>query len=1076
MKQIYDVCIPKSDVRAGKTRDEQFAADLSQIIQNVAPREYSDPETFFKNTHPTEGIKTLLRTVATRVSGEGGEVASIFRLDTQYGGGKTHALISLVHALRNGRQVENIQEFIDPTLLPTGPIRIAVLDGENSDPANGVKLEADLKAFSLWGELAYALKGAEGYRSVQKSDQEHIAPGTPNLIELLAGGPCLILIDELSVYLRKAEAAFPNKADQLTAFLHALFKAVESTSNVAVVMTLAMSRTGAHDAYSEEQERLRKAFDESSSVIARKATILNPTTEDETAAVLRRRLFERVDESAVKEAIDAYRQCWERDRDSISGETLSAETLDQFRRGYPLHPDLIQLMTNKLSSLDTFQRTRGMLRILARTIHRLWAEKPEAFAIHPHHIDLAFQAIRDEVTTRMNQGSLAPALKADVAAVENDLPATAERLDSEFYSGQAPLTLFLARTIFLNTLSYPEETRGIGKEHLKYSLLSPGLQAAFIDQALTRFIEEAQYLDDRPNSPYRFMAQPNLEQVIRKRMRDLNPDEVRSRLNEQIQRLFTGTTFDLMAFPGGPYQIPDGDSKSRPVLVLMAYDHIAVSGEPDGIHPSIEEIFEKKGTDGQPRMNKNQLVFLVAELSEVDRMRMKTRRHLALTQLLDAMRSDPGILERHQWERVKEYAKRSENEIAVAIQQCYRHVFFPFRLPLTGAKVPLAHLMIDLPAAAVQPGDGQSQIRIALKNAQKLKEDSDSLEAPNYVKDKLMVGRQELSVAALREEFRRSPSLSMLLSDQPFIRMIREGIETEVFIYRKGDQVWGKGDITPDIQMSDEVFVLTLQKARELRLWPRPEPLKAEFHCDRDAFGWNLLLEISGGIEPYTYSCQTEERFNLGPTTQTAISVGVMPQVSTVYSVLVTDSRGNQARTEIHVEPFTANETGSTQTEMPLASAMNSNAARSKATYHEEGSLQVVLPALWKRLRNDQVEVVASLKITFFNALDAFKVFQALATLRDYEILVNLKGDMTGDEVQHLEVNYSGSFSRSTQVKSFIEAQLRSVTESSVTLSVSLRPIGGLQMNGDAPEKLLADLTVYGGNEAYVEAFTAGED
>src|SRR5436190_6682897 len=115
---IYATCKPRADVEAGTTKDEQFAADLAQVVRGTAPREYSDPATFFRHSYPTRGMKELLKAVCKRVSGLGGEVASIIRLQTPYGGGKTHAIIALVHAVRGMKGVANVSEFVDPALLP----------------------------------------------------------------------------------------------------------------------------------------------------------------------------------------------------------------------------------------------------------------------------------------------------------------------------------------------------------------------------------------------------------------------------------------------------------------------------------------------------------------------------------------------------------------------------------------------------------------------------------------------------------------------------------------------------------------------------------------------------------------------------------------------------------------------------------------------------------------------------------------------------------------------------------------------------------------------------------------------
>ena len=138
LRPIYETCRPRADVEAGTTKDEQFAADLAQVVNQSAPKEYLDPAVFFRHSFPTRGMRELLKAVLTRLSGQGGEIASIIRLDTQYGGGKTHGLIALVHAVRGMKGVEHIEEFVDPALLPRGPVRVAALDGENSDPANGL--------------------------------------------------------------------------------------------------------------------------------------------------------------------------------------------------------------------------------------------------------------------------------------------------------------------------------------------------------------------------------------------------------------------------------------------------------------------------------------------------------------------------------------------------------------------------------------------------------------------------------------------------------------------------------------------------------------------------------------------------------------------------------------------------------------------------------------------------------------------------------------------------------------------------------------------------------------------------
>jgi predicted AAA+ superfamily ATPase len=359
---IFATCRPRADVEAGLVRDDEFMADLSQVVNRTAPDDYLNPASFFAKSYPTRGMKELLKAVCLRLSGKGGEVSSIIRLGTQYGGGKTHGLIALVHAVRGagGAVIPQLAEFVDPAILPTGTVRIAALDGENADPANGLTLEPGLLARSLWGEMAYRLAGREGYERVRQSDERHIAPGAETIRELFGGQPTLILLDEISVYLRKVERAFPDASKQLAAFIHDLFKAVASTPQVALVYTLAIGKDDqGNDAYKDENERAASAMAEAESVAVRSTTPLNPTEEDETPSVLRARLFESVDLAAGKTVADAYYQLWNANRDNLPADATSPELREQFLRSYPLHPKLLEMLTEKTASLSTFQRTRG---------------------------------------------------------------------------------------------------------------------------------------------------------------------------------------------------------------------------------------------------------------------------------------------------------------------------------------------------------------------------------------------------------------------------------------------------------------------------------------------------------------------------------------------------------------------------------------------------------------------------------------------------------------------------------------------------------------------------------------------
>jgi predicted AAA+ superfamily ATPase len=414
MRTMFDLCRPRDDILTGDVGKADFAADLAQVVRRAGPEQYRLPDRFFAQTYPTRNLKNLLAHVCSRLSGRGTEVSATFRLGTSFGGGKTHALIALVHAAGGMPGVANVEEFIDPSVLPQGRVRVAAFDGENADPANGRAMGEGVLAFTPWGELAYALAGRSGYERVRRSDERAMAPGADTLRELFGGMPTLILLDELSVYLRKVKN-LPDARDQLTAFLSSLLKAVEAAPDAALVYTLAIGKDGrATDAYSEESQFIADQMAELESASARKATLLNPTEDDETPQVLRRRLFERIDDAGAAEVIEAYHALWQAHREALPPAAVRPDTVEGFRASYPLHPEVLATLTGKTATLTNFQRVRGMLRLLAAAVARLWQVRPaDATALHLHHLDPGFEPIYEEITVRLGQSAYAPAGTAD---------------------------------------------------------------------------------------------------------------------------------------------------------------------------------------------------------------------------------------------------------------------------------------------------------------------------------------------------------------------------------------------------------------------------------------------------------------------------------------------------------------------------------------------------------------------------------------------------------------------------------------------------------------------------------------
>jgi hypothetical protein len=824
---VFDTCVPREDVLKGSIAEADFAADLAKVIRGIASDDYQIPERFFAHTYPTMGLQNLLRNVLARLTGDASAAAAIFRLDTSYGGGKTHGLIALTHAANGMKGVKNVAEFVDPKFIPKKTIRIAAFDGENADPANGRNMGDGVLAHTPWGELAYSLAKKKGYDRVRKSDETHTAPGAETLAELFGGEPSLILLDELSVYLRKARNLHGTAAgEQLSAFLTSLFKAVESNPRVSLVYTLAIGKEGkASDAYSVENEFIADKMAEAESISARKATLLNPTEDHETVHVLLRRLFEKIDTAKAGPVIDAYRSLWLANKEALPTDATHPEANEVFRRSYPLHPEVLETLTTKTATLANFQRVRGMLRLLARTVAEIWQTRPaDATAIHLHHIDLGFEPIRQEIFTKLGRTEFIPAVNHDIAG--GGKKALAVEIDDNYYAGLAPYATYAARTIFLHSLAFNDQLKGLSAERLRFSVLGPALDLSFIDAAYKRFRDESSYLDDRPGVPLRFLAEANLTQVIRREEQNVDSGEARAQLNDRIKSIFGGTSssvFEMVPFPAGPWDVGDEAGDGRPRLAVMAYEGVAVGSTVEVVPDLISTIFERKGAEGSGlRGLRNHLVFVVADETRIDEMKKKIVRRLAMAELIKADRI--AELADHQQRKVRELESGSEQQVAIAIQQGYRHIFYPSRQRLSNSPVDLAHAAVDIPSASERPGSGQQQVVRTLRESanQKLRLSEDPPESPGYIRDRTPLKKGQISTAALRDEFRKDPALSIHASDSVLIRAITQGIQQGDYVYRRGDLLCGHGDPMASILIDEQSFVFTMQFAKEKGIWPRP--------------------------------------------------------------------------------------------------------------------------------------------------------------------------------------------------------------------------------------------------------------
>lgn len=324
VKSVWEICEPHRDVFSRDLDPSLFAISLHHVACGDGDRDYTDAERFFSRTFMTRALENLLERVIGRLAGRGSG-APILRLETAFGGGKTHTMTALLHIARSP-EVLGSHEAIQPILerlglraLP-GDIRVAVLDGRGLN-VRGRSIEGGLTVKTLWGELAYQVGGREGYAMLADADQTCTSPGAGRLTEFLKRyQPVLVLMDEVLEYLIKARAVKVGDSslmEQTGTFLGDLTAAVSAVPQGVLTVSLPASSLEVPTESKDDAERL---FQFAKKIFGRVELVETPVAEDEVFGVLRRRLFQSVGtERDAKKAVDLLRSYYDRVRPRISG-------------------------------------------------------------------------------------------------------------------------------------------------------------------------------------------------------------------------------------------------------------------------------------------------------------------------------------------------------------------------------------------------------------------------------------------------------------------------------------------------------------------------------------------------------------------------------------------------------------------------------------------------------------------------------------------------------------------------------------------------------------------------------------
>ena len=758
----WQVTTPHKDIREGKLSEAIFAADLWDVFSGRAPLEYKDAATFFKKTYMTQGLKNLLENALSRLSGQGGD--PVIQLQTPFGGGKTHALLALYHVIKNYDEIKHLSSICDFQSLIPQNAKVVVFVGTQPDPIGGR---------TPWGEIAHQL-GV--YGKVKEHDEKRCSTGKEILNEVLGEGPVLILMDELVEYAVKAK----DFAGQISAFSHELTETVKSKDNVCLVCTLPSSVP-----YGEAGER---ALNELQRIYGRVEAVYTPVEGIEIYEVIRKRLFEDFgDEKTIKEVAQGYFDLYQKLGPDVPSEVREIEYRDRIEHAYPFHPELIDVLYERWGSFSTFQRTRGVLRLLAEVIADLYRRKIPSPLIHSSLVNLENQKIRMEFVKHIGS-EYDSVIAADIAGKN----ATAPKIDKEMGSEYEKYGIAsgIATSVFIYSFSGAEK-KETTLPRIRVALLREGIPPTIVGDAISKLEEELWYFHSE-GKQYAFRNQPNLNRVIVSREETISDDRIREELKDYIQKCANGA-LEVYLWPESASDIPDNKN-----LKLAIFGPEFLYDSEKGRELALE-LFEKAGTSF--RIYKNTLFIVATDSAQYTPLLRCLKRLLAISEV----QNDKGLLEsltKESQDELKKKLKDAEKEIPFRILNAYRH------LALAEVKG-LAWKDLGIPTT------GES-ITISKRVKQYLKDQDKILSrlSPKYIIDKTFANDEdEKDLRDIYELFLKTPGMPILENDSVLLETIKEGVKSGLLGIREGQQVYYEQDVFPTM----DSVILRGEVAREIK-------------------------------------------------------------------------------------------------------------------------------------------------------------------------------------------------------------------------------------------------------------------
>lgn len=765
-KPWRDVAPPHPDVMAARFVEAEFAADLSTVARGEGADTYRDPREFFRITFVTGGLRKVLESAIERLAGKGGD--PVIGLQTSFGGGKTHTMLALFH-LANAKSPETLPGLADifkdvsVTTLPrhSSPV---VFVGTAAGANQPITIEGARTVRSLWGLIAVKLGGWKAYEKIRASDEARTNPGSEALIPILKeAAPCLILLDEVVAYARNLDGI---PYDGFISFLQSLTEAAKAVPGVLVVGSLPESGAEVGN------QRGREALLSLEKVFGRVQSAWTPAQGTETFEIIRRRLFQELDAEGVKardQAVKAFVSYYKNNTGDFPTEVRDRAYEPQLIAAYPVHPDLFRILQTDWSALEKFQKTRGLLKMMAQIVYRLWRDGHNAPMILPGDVPLTDDKVRTNVLLPIVEGY--GAVIAKEVAGDVSRPAQIEARSPSV--GKNKAVTRAATALFMATSPHGSTNRGMEIARLRMACAVPGEQPSQFSEALRRLGENAAYLYSAGEN-YWFSPIASLNQEAEDRAKAFSAAEVEAEIITLIRAEEKHRGMGFLRVHGAPDDPLGVEDAYEAALVLLPPSAWQRGRDPDT--PAMKlaaDIVEHRGP-GQ-RRNRNRLAFLAPDQAALEDIQNVVRKRLAWASIV---RDARGLLQLPPAQEDDAKKKLAEQETAAvnAVRRGWKHLILPQEVQPGSANVARG---FDLEPVALtnRANDPEPLAQLAWKKCE-----ADGLIVSrlgvldNDLKKVWQASQPHVAVRQLRDWFVQYPYLSKLRDPQVLAKAITEAL------------------------------------------------------------------------------------------------------------------------------------------------------------------------------------------------------------------------------------------------------------------------------------------------------------